>query len=130
MTGNLDSTVGALAPSECALAGAARVKRWSALSFDRDRRPPPTWLERTQRLAGSGGLSGVLVFASVFMVWLQPDHEGVADGVIEGVRQAGPGKVACAPPCERQRNAKSDVHDNEFRQLEWERQTMRDGQVP
>ena len=61
---------------------------------------------------------------------LQPDHEGVADGVIEGVRQAGPGEVVCAPPCERQRNAKSDVHDNEFRQLEWERQTMRDGQVP
>ena len=43
---------------------------------------------------------------------LEPDHEGVADGVNDGVRESRARQVSVASPGEGERNPEQDVHDD------------------
>ena len=63
-------------------------------------------------------------------VALEAEHEGVADGVVDGVRQGRSGQVVGAAPDERQGHPEHDMHADQLYHLQRQRKTVRDGEVP
>ena len=61
---------------------------------------------------------------------LEAEHEGIADGVVDGVRKGWSGQVAGAAPGERQGHPEHDMHADQLHHLQRQRQTVRDGEMP